>query len=70
MFYADLKYEPHYLRILFEYRGIADPMTTGFINKMSKYFQATSDKIIKILGHNFNSILLKLKSHLRSSKRF
>ena len=67
MFYADLKYGPHYLRILIEYRGIANPMTTGLINKMSKYFQTTSDKIINVLGHSFMSIR-KLKKHFRSSK--
>ena len=69
MFCADLKYGPHYLKILIEYCGFADPMTTRFIDKISMHFQTTSDNVIHALGHNFNSIH-KPKNHLRSSKRF
>ena len=69
MFYADLKYGPHYLKILIEYRGISDPITMAFLDKMSKYFHTTTDKISRILGPNFSSIH-KLKNHLRSSRRF
>ena len=66
MFYADLRYGLHYQRILIEYRRITHPMTTGLIDKMSKYFQTTTGKIIIVLGHNFISIH-KLKKHFRSS---
>lgn len=69
MFHADLKYGPHYLKILIEYRGISDPMTMGFLDKMSNHFKTTPDKILKILGPKFTAVH-KLKNHLRSSKRF
>ena len=69
MFYADLKYGSHYLKILLEYRGISDPITMAFLDKMSKYFHTTPDKISRNLGPNFSSIH-KLKNHLRSSRRF
>ena len=68
LFYADLKYGPHYLKILIEYRGITDPMTTGFIENISKHFRTSPFNIIATLGHNLNSVH-KLKNHLRSSKR-
>ena len=68
MFYADLKYGPHYLKILIKYHGITDPMTTGFIDNISKHFKTSSLNIIALLGHKFNSIH-KLKKHFRSSER-
>ena len=68
MFYAKLKFGPHYLKILIKYRGITDPMTIEFIDNISKHFRTSSSNIITTLGHNFNSVH-KLKKHLRSSKR-
>ena len=69
MFYAYPKCGPHYLKILIDYRGISDPITMAFLDKMRKYFHTTPDKISRFLGPNFSSIH-KLTNHLRSSRRF